>query len=244
MLSTQFKRGYSSNNSRLNKSVCVMANTKSGDLVGQKLMQNLKVVSGVEDFAFFGYGGPAMKQEGMAATIDLDMDDLQNKEFVTTRKTKNYSEVQYSTKYNFVNLINKHFVRGSNQILNQFDQIDLARRIYHARPSVILSIDNEYITFKIHDQIKGKPLFMSKTSILKVTMRTAQTIFLVVISTTASLRTINSGPPNTLISSTIPSPSSTEALMASNSQESTQASMASTRRFVISTLSQRNLRTS
>lgn len=156
MLSTQMKRGFSANNGRLNKSVCVMANSKSGDLVGQKLMQNLKAVSGVEDFNFFGYGGPAMKAEGMVASVDVDMDDFQNKEFVTSRKTKNYSEVQYSTKYKFVNLINKHFVRGSDQIADQFEKIDLARRIYHARPSVILSIDNEYITFKIHDQIRGK----------------------------------------------------------------------------------------
>jgi hypothetical protein len=34
-----------------------MANSKPGDLVGQKIMQNLKVVSGVDDFNFYGYGG-------------------------------------------------------------------------------------------------------------------------------------------------------------------------------------------
>ena len=47
MLSTQLKRSYSSNTSRLNKTVAIMANSKQGDLVGQKLMQNLKAVSGV-----------------------------------------------------------------------------------------------------------------------------------------------------------------------------------------------------
>jgi len=32
-------------------------------------MQNLKAVSGVNDFNFFGYGGEFMKQEGMAGNI-------------------------------------------------------------------------------------------------------------------------------------------------------------------------------
>lgn len=34
-----------------------------------------------------------MKQEGMAGSIQVDLDDFMGKEFVTFRKTKNYSEV-------------------------------------------------------------------------------------------------------------------------------------------------------
>jgi len=41
------------------------------------------------------------------------------KEFTTFRKTKTYSEIQYSTKYAFVNLINKHFVQRQESIINQ-----------------------------------------------------------------------------------------------------------------------------
>lgn len=150
MLSTQIKRTYSANN-KLNKTVCIMANSKQGDLVGQRIMQNLKQVSGVQDLEFFGYGGAAMQREGMAGSIDVDLDDFMSKEFTTWRKTKNYNELQYSTKYHFLNFINKHFVRNSNSILKQFDNVEAAKRIYHARPSVILSVDNEYITFKMHD---------------------------------------------------------------------------------------------
>lgn len=157
MLSTQLKRNnFSSNNTRrLNKSVAVMANSKQGDLVGARLMQNLKAVSGVSDFDFFGYGGQAMRQEGMAGQIEVDLDDFKGKEFHTFRKTKNYSEVQYSTKYKFVNFINKHFVRNADNILEQFDRAEVAKRVYQARPSVILSVDNEYITFRINDQLRG-----------------------------------------------------------------------------------------
>ena len=66
---------------------------------------------------FFGYGGAAMQREGMAGSIDVDLDDFMSKEFTTWRKTKNYNELQYSTKYHFLNFINKHFVRNSNSIL-------------------------------------------------------------------------------------------------------------------------------
>ena len=34
--------------------------------------------------------------------------------------------------------------------------VDLPKRIYQARPSVILNIDNEVMTFKLMDDIKSK----------------------------------------------------------------------------------------
>ena len=165
MLTSSAKKGFS--NSRLNKSVCIMANSKQGDLVGQKIMQNLKIVSGVQDFDFFGYGGSAMNKEGMTASVDVDLDDFMGKDFTTFRKTKNYSEVQYSTKYNFLNFINKHFTSNANNLLHQFDKINMAKRIYHARPSVVLSVDNEYITFRLMDQLKGNSTLSKNNRLLR-----------------------------------------------------------------------------
>lgn len=55
----------------------------------------------------------------MAGEIQVDLDDFMGKEFVTFRKTKNYSETQYSTKYNFLNMVNKHFTRRQDAIMNQ-----------------------------------------------------------------------------------------------------------------------------
>ena len=54
MLGAQAKKHFSSSN--LNKNVAILANSKSADIVGQKIMQSLKAVSG-QDFNFFGYGG-------------------------------------------------------------------------------------------------------------------------------------------------------------------------------------------
>ena len=156
MLTTAVKRHFSSSNGNLNKTVCILANSKQGDIVGQRIMQSLKSVSGVEDFDFFSYGGIAMAREGMAGQVEVDLDDFKGKDFVTHRKTKSYNELQYSTKYKFVNFVNKHFVRNSDNILAQLDKVEMAKRIYHARPSVVLSVDNEYITFRLFDQLRGK----------------------------------------------------------------------------------------
>jgi hypothetical protein len=162
MLSTAIRRHFSSGNANLNKTVAILANSKQADVIGQRIMRDLKVVSGVEDFNFFGYGGQAMTREGMSGQIEVDLDQFQGaKDFTTFRKTKNYNEMQYGTKYKFVNFVNKHFVRNSDSILAGFDRVELTKRIYHARPSVVLSLDNEYITFKLFDQLKGKQICSS-----------------------------------------------------------------------------------
>ena len=36
------------------------------------------------------------------------------------------------------------------------EKIELTKRIYNARPSVIFNIDNEYITMKLMDELAGK----------------------------------------------------------------------------------------
>ena len=55
----------------------------------------------------------------MSGSVNIDLEDLMSKEFHTFRKTKNYSEIQFSTKYSFINLVNKHFVRNSDHLLDQ-----------------------------------------------------------------------------------------------------------------------------
>lgn len=77
MLSTAIRRHFSSSsNANLNKTVAILANSKQADAIGQRIMQDLKVVSGVEDFKFFGYGGQAMTREGMTGQIEVDIDQF------------------------------------------------------------------------------------------------------------------------------------------------------------------------
>jgi hypothetical protein len=53
----------------------------------------------------------------MAGNIEVDLDDFMGKEFTTFRKTKVLNEGHYQTKYNFVNLFNKHFVQKQEGVL-------------------------------------------------------------------------------------------------------------------------------
>lgn len=57
LLKMQSKRSFS-------KTVCILANSRQGDLTGSKIMKKLRGVSG-EDLTFTGYGGNWMKKEGL-----------------------------------------------------------------------------------------------------------------------------------------------------------------------------------
>lgn len=56
-------------------------------------------------------------------------------------------------RYHFFNLINKHYTRNVEDIYEEFQKHDLPRKIYKARPSIILNIENEYMTFTLMDEI-------------------------------------------------------------------------------------------
>ena len=51
------KRNFSASNIR---SICILANSRQADLIGSKIIQNLKTVSG-DQVEFFGYGGSWMQ---------------------------------------------------------------------------------------------------------------------------------------------------------------------------------------
>ena len=91
------------------RNVCILANSRQADLIGSKIIQNLRKVSGgaVE---FTGYGGDWMKKEGFEPTIEMDMDVMLDKTFHTYRKTKVANENLYF-RWNPMNLVNKHYVR-------------------------------------------------------------------------------------------------------------------------------------
>jgi len=51
-----------------------------------------------------------------------------------------------SVRYNPVNFVNLHYRRYVNDILDSFLSSDFIRRVHQSRPSVILALDNEYLT--------------------------------------------------------------------------------------------------
>ncbi len=94
-----------------------------------------------------------MQKEGMAGQVNFDIGDLADKEFYTFRKAKHFKEAIYY-RWNFLNMFNKHYTRNADQMFDQFMEVELPKRIHQARPSIILNIDNEYMTFRLMEQIK------------------------------------------------------------------------------------------
>jgi lipid A disaccharide synthetase len=145
------KRSFSTNNQ---KHVCILANSRQADLTASKLMNKLREVSGEPDsLTFSGYGGPWMAKEGFEPTVEIDIDQLMDKTFVTYRKTKTFSE-DLMWRWNPMNLVNKHYTRSTDQMHDKLLQADLSKKIYQSRPDLILNVDNEYMTFMLMDEIK------------------------------------------------------------------------------------------
>jgi len=108
--------------------VCILANSRQGDLTGAKIMSKLRTVSG-EDLTFSGYGGDWMKKEGLEQTVDFDIGQFLDKTFATYRKTKSYSESIYF-RWNPFNLINKHQTRATDHVYDQMMEAGLPKLIH------------------------------------------------------------------------------------------------------------------
>ena len=96
-----------------------------------------------------------MKKEGFEPTLDLDIDIFADKTFHTYRRTKTAHEFLYF-KWNPLNLVNKHYVRQTDDAFENMMNHDMARKIYQSRPDLILSIDNEYMTTLMMDEVTSK----------------------------------------------------------------------------------------
>ena len=103
------------------KSICLLANSRQADLIGSKIMQNLRRVSN-DTVEFHGYGGDWMKKEGFEPTVDFDIDLMQDKQFHTYRKTKTAHEAMYF-KWNPLNLVNKGYVRKTDDVFENVSKL-------------------------------------------------------------------------------------------------------------------------
>ena len=113
------KRGFS------NKQICIMANSRQGDLIGSKIIKNVRAISG-DEIGFTGYGGSWMKKEGFESTVDFDIGRFMDKTFTTYRKTKSIHEDIYF-RWNPLNLINKHFTRSTDHV---YDEVSIKLHLF------------------------------------------------------------------------------------------------------------------
>jgi adenine deaminase len=69
------------------RNMCMLANGRQADLVGAKIIRSVKALS-TSDVNFFGYGGYRMAKQGFQNTLDINIDDMMDKEFHTFRRSK------------------------------------------------------------------------------------------------------------------------------------------------------------
>lgn len=108
---TQTRRSFSASNIN---SLCILANSRQADLIGAKIIQNLREISG-DSVQYSGYGGQFMRQEGFEATIEFDIDLMLDKTFATYRKTKVINESIFF-RWNPFNMVNMHYTRQTDDV--------------------------------------------------------------------------------------------------------------------------------
>ena len=137
--------------SGINKSIAVMANGEQADLAAARVMNKLSEVSGVNDFEYFGYGGANMLKSGLWES-EIDANQITDKTFYTYRKTRLHDR-SYFHRYSPLNLVNKHFSWSTKDTFDLLQQRNFFERAYKSRPSVMITFDNEYLLFKVMNQM-------------------------------------------------------------------------------------------
>ena len=135
---------------QLNNRVVVMANSDSSDLTASRILDRLEAVSG-QALDVKGYGGEKLRERGVES--ELDVSQFMDKGFHTFRKTKVIHESQFQ-RYSPMNLINKHWTRNVNDQLHVFQENNIGRKLFNHEPSVILSVDNEFMMFQVMDELQ------------------------------------------------------------------------------------------
>lgn len=138
--------------SQANKRIVIMANSNSADVAGARFMQALRDVSGSSDFDYFGYGGHRMQEQGLQKS-EIDTGNFLDKTFYTWRKTKQITENHSAMRWTSWNLVNHHYMRNAKGIFSLMEDNKFVKNVYRHRPSLILSLDNEYFTFEIMKKI-------------------------------------------------------------------------------------------
>lgn len=126
----------------INKTLCVLGNSKVGDVYASKIVSKLKENYGLHDIQLIGNGGEHMqKQHGMKSIIDLD--DLREKVLYLWRyDTKSYLSMKYSPWHLYQHVL----LRTNNNLLKNMEQYEVYENIIRARPSCIIGLDNEHLS--------------------------------------------------------------------------------------------------
>ena len=93
-----------------------------------------------------------MAAEGFKNSFDVNMDDMLDKTMHTFRRSKT-NTLSNHWKWNPFNLVNKHYTRNGDQMLDLMNEQSVPKRIYQARPNLVLNIGNEYLTMNMMEEL-------------------------------------------------------------------------------------------
>lgn len=105
-----------------------------------------------------------MEAEGFRQDFNFDIDNLLDKTFHSFRKSKTNNKRNH-WKWNPFNLVNKHMTRNADQVYDLFTEANVPKRIYQARPNLVLSIGNEYLAMNLMEDLASKS-FLNISSFL------------------------------------------------------------------------------
>jgi hypothetical protein len=136
----------------MNKTLCILGNSKVGDLYASKIVSQLKTKFGLSDIQLIGNGGEHMKKtHGMNSIVDLD--DLREKVLYLWR----YNQKSFlNFKFHPMNYYQHVLLRTNTNLLKSMEENQVYENLMRARPSCILGLDNEHLSQEMVRRIHSK----------------------------------------------------------------------------------------
>ena len=130
--------------------ICLLANSQKADRVGADLMKNLKK-NADGNLKFIGSGGQFMNEEGLESFYSTDL--FHHKPFVPFRGTM--AEEGNWWLWLKRNPITRSYTRPMHEVLKLIKSQNLIDKIQGYRPGIILTLDHDILSFKIHRQLSA-----------------------------------------------------------------------------------------
>jgi hypothetical protein len=139
----------------MNKTLCILGNSKVGDLYGAKIVSMLKTQFGVHDIRLIGNGGEHMKKQHEMNSI-IDLEDLREKMLYLWRySTKSFFSMKFSPMHFYQHVL----TRTNEHLLKSMEENKVYENIARARPSCIIALDNEHLSREMLLNVFSKILY-------------------------------------------------------------------------------------
>jgi hypothetical protein len=136
----------------INKTLCILGNSKVGDVYASRIISNLKKKFNLHDIKLIGNGGEHMRKDhGMKSIVDLE--DLREKVLYLWRyDTKSYLNMKFSPLHYYQHVL----LRANDHLLKSMNENEVYSNIMRARPSAILGLDNEHLSREMIKNINSQ----------------------------------------------------------------------------------------